>query len=128
MNWEQLLDSVVLAYEKGESQPISAQKYLALLAALASLLPLIKMSDALDTDIRRSLPGGGSGNLESVPSMHSRILDASTFAMQNSIYGRAGVELARCLKAVVKLVSQNTANMALFPYQSTLESISQGNL
>ena len=128
MNWEELLDSVALAYGKGGSQQISASKYLALLAALGSLLPLTKISDALDTDIRRSLPGGGLSNLGSVPSMHSRIADASTFVMQNSIYGGAGEELARCLKAVVQLVSKNAADMALFPFQTTLESISQGNL
>jgi hypothetical protein len=130
VDWEQELKNVKAAYDNApdQSQPIAPHKYVTLLTAFGSLVPLADISDSLDTDLRRNLPGGGMRGLGSVPAMHDRIADAGAFAMTNKIYSLAGSALADNLIAVVRLVSPNKAQMALGPIHGVLQDLANGNL
>ncbi len=130
MDWEKELKAVKAAYDNApdQSHPISAHKYTALLGAFGSLVSLADISDSLDTDFRRNLPGGGMRGLELVPTMQDRIADAGIFAISNKLYPLAGSALSDSLIALVRLVSPNNAQMALAPIHATLQDLVKGNL
>ena len=130
MNWKTLLKQVEAEYRNAPNseQSVSKEQYLTMLGAFEQLvLNAGPISEALDTDLRRNLPGGG----QSFPHVHSlseRIRDAMKYANYGHLPPRAGQELAANLCAILDLVPADMASGVLLPLQATFDKILSGKL
>lgn len=105
MTLPQQLALVIETYRNAPNpnQTISQTNYLAMLSAFGTLVPLVDISDSLDTELRRNLPGGGLSGLQVVP-LHQRIGDAATYANSKPLYPGAGAAIAENILVILELL------------------------
>lgn len=105
MTLPQQLAVVIETYRNAPNpnQTISRTNYLAMLSAFRTLVPLADISDSLDTELRRNLPGGGLSGLQVVP-LHQRIDDAATYASSKPLYPGAGAAIAENILVILELL------------------------
>jgi len=132
MDWEKAMKQIREAYKNAsdENKPISKDNYLNLLSAFEKLASSsCHISDMIDLDFRRNLPGASLSGLEPV-SLDQRIKNAHTFATNHPVYPLAGQCLVENILALLRLNPNNAtnANIALDAVQPTIQNILDGNL